>query len=56
MENFIFCAVLVEELSNCYDNFLRNSGFPNLFGKAFLITFKFFLFESSTATLQEQCK
>ena len=47
---------LVEELSNCYDTFLMLLGFPHLFGKVFLITFKFSLFESSTAFLQEQCK
>ena len=34
---------LVEELSNCYDFFWRHSGFPNLFGKVFLTTFKFSL-------------
>ena len=34
-------SALVEELSNCYDYFLRLSGFPDLFGKVFLITFKF---------------
>ena len=45
----------VEELSNCYDYFLRLSGFPHLFGKVFFITFKFSLFESSTAFLQGQC-
>ena len=32
---------LVEELSNCYENFSRFSGSPDLFGKVFLITFKF---------------
>ena len=47
---------LVEELSNCSDYFLRLSGFPDLFGKAFLIPFKFSLLDSSTTFLQEQCK
>ena len=47
---------LVEELSKCYDYFLRLSGFPDLFGKVFLITLKFSLFASSTSFLQEQCK
>ena len=32
---------LVEKLSNCCDYFSRLSGFPDLFGKEFLVTFKF---------------
>ena len=43
--------ILVEELSSCYDYFLRLSGFPDLFGKVFLITFKFGF---PTTFLQEQ--
>ena len=35
--------MLVEKLSNRYDYFLRRSGFPDLFGKVFLIFFKFSL-------------
>ena len=38
------------------DYFSRLAGFPHLFVKVFLITFKFSLFESSTTFLQEQCK
>ena len=34
-------CTLVEELSNCHDYFLRLSRFPDLFGKVFLIAFKF---------------
>ena len=34
-------CTLVEELSNCYKNFSRLSGFPDVFDKVFLITFKF---------------
>ena len=51
-------CTLVKEISNWYDCFLRLSGFPDLFGKVFLITFKFSLFESSATFLQEQeqCK
>ena len=40
--------ILVEELSNCYDYFLRLLGFPNLFGKVFLITLKFSYCDVST--------
>ena len=47
-------CTLVEELSNCYDYFLRLSGFPDLFGKLFLITFNFSLFDFSTIFLQEK--
>ena len=32
---------LVEKLSNCCDYFSRLSGFPDLSGEVFLITFKF---------------
>ena len=46
----IMC-MLVEELSYCYDYFLRLSGFLNLFGKIFLITFKF----SSSPELLRAC-
>ena len=45
---------LVEELINCYDYFPGLSGFPDLFGKLFLIIFKFSLFESSTTLLQDK--
>ena len=34
-------CTLVEKLSNCYGYFFKLSGFPDLFGKAFLMTFKF---------------
>ena len=49
-------GILVEELSNYYDYFLRCLGFPDLFGKVFLITFKFSLFDFSTTFLQEKLK
>ena len=32
---------LVEKISNCCDYFSRLSGFPDFFGKEFLVTFKF---------------
>ena len=35
-----YAPALSEELSNCYDYYSRLSGFPDLFGKIFLITFK----------------
>ena len=38
---------LVEKLSNCCDYFLRLSGFPDLSGQVFLITFKFYLLDYS---------
>ena len=47
---------LVEEPSNWYDYFSRLSGFPDLFGKVFLITFKFFLFDFSSTFMQDQSK
>ena len=34
-------TTLVEKILNCCDCFLRLSGFPDLCGKVFLITFKF---------------
>ena len=34
-------GTLIEKLSNCCDYFLRLSGFPDLSGKVFLITFQF---------------
>ena len=34
-------CILVQGLSKCYDYFLRFSGFLGLFGKVFMITFKF---------------
>ena len=34
-------GILVEKLSNCCNYFLRLLGFPDLYGKVFLITFKF---------------
>ena len=37
-------TVLVK-LSSCYDYDFEPSGFPDLFGKVFLITFKIFLFD-----------
>ena len=43
----IMCTV-VEELSNCYDYFLRLSEFPDLFGDVFLILFKFSFLDFST--------
>ena len=46
---------LVEELSNCSEYSLRLSGFPDLFGEVFLITFKF-SFDFSTIFVQEHCK
>ena len=46
----------VKELSNSSDDFLRLSGFSDLFGKVFLITFKFSFFEVLTTFLLEQCK
>ena len=36
--------------------FLKLSGFSDLLGKVFLITFKFTIFDFSTTTLQKQCK
>ena len=39
---------LVEKLSKCCDYFSRLSGFPDLSGKVFLITFKFSLLDYST--------
>ena len=41
-------CTLVKEIYNCCDYFLRFLGFPDLFGKVFLITFKFFLFDFPT--------
>ena len=49
-------CTLVEELSNWYDYFLRLSGFPDLFSKVYLITFKFSQFDFSATLLQEQSK
>ena len=49
-------CTLVEELSNCFDYFLRLSGFHDLFGKLFLITFEFYSFDFSTTFLREECK
>ena len=36
-------SILIRELffSNCYDHFLRLSGFPHLFSNVFLINLKF---------------
>ena len=45
-----------EELSNCYDYFLKVAGFLNLFGKVIMITFKFSQCDFSTTLLQEQSK
>ena len=39
-------CTLAEELSNWCEYFLKLSGFLDLFGKVFLIVFKFSLFES----------
>ena len=39
---------LVEKLSKCCDYFLRLSGFPDLSGKIFLITFKYSELDCST--------
>ena len=41
-------GTLVEKLSNCYNYFLRLSGFPDLSGKVFLIPFKFSELDYST--------
>ena len=41
-------GTLVEKLLNCFDYFLRLSGFPDLSGKEFLMTFKFSLLDYST--------
>ena len=41
-------GTLVENLSNCCHYFLRLSGFPDLSGKVFLITFKFSSVDYST--------
>ena len=47
---------LVEELFSCYDYFMKLLGFPDLFGKVFLTTFKFSQFDFLTTFLQEQRK
>ena len=41
------CKLVEEELSNCYDYFLRYSGFPDLFGKVFwsLLNFPNLIFQ-----------
>ena len=49
-------CTLVEELSKCYDYFLRLLGFPDLLGKILLITFMLSLIDFSTTFLKEQCK
>ena len=49
-------CTLVEELSNCYGYFWSLSGFPDLFGKIFLITFELSLFDFSITFLLEQIK
>ena len=49
-------CTLVEVFSSCYDNFLTLSKFPDLFGKVFLITFKFSFLDFSTFFSEEQCK
>ena len=46
-------CTLVEELSNCYDYCLRLSRFPDLFGRVYLIPFKFSLFDFSTTFFQK---
>ena len=48
-------CTLVQKLSNGSDYFLRLSRFPDLFGKVFLITFKFSFFDFSTTFSQERC-
>ena len=50
-------CTLIEELSQLlWLFFFRLSGFPDLFFKVFLITFKFSFFDFSTTFLQEHCK
>ena len=49
-------CTLVEELSSFYNYFLRLSGFSDLFGKIFLITFKFSQFDFSATLSQEKSK
>ena len=49
------CSV-VEVLSNYFDYYLRLLGFPDLFGKVSLITFKFSIFEFPTTLLQKKHK
>ena len=46
----------VEELSNCYEYFLRLSGLPDLFGKLFLVTFDSPKLISHNDFLEEQLK
>ena len=41
-------GILVKKLSNCCHYFLRLSGFPDISGKVFLITFKFSSLDYST--------
>ena len=41
VNNSATMRTLVEKLRNWDDYFLRLSGFPDVFGEAFLITFKF---------------
>ena len=44
-------CTFVEELPSCYDYFLRLSGFLDLFGKVFLITFDHSIFDLLTFLL-----
>ena len=49
-------CTLIEEFSNGYEYFLKLLGFTDLFGKVFLITFKFSQLDFSTTFCQNNKK